>query len=349
MAGSKAGWAGSAMGISEQGGAGRTIGVVVPSYNRAGLLPETLDAILGQTRPPDEVVVVDDGSTDDTQAVLARYAGRVRAIRIANGGDLVARNTGLREMGSDLVAFCDSDDLWRPGFLAAMERLWQAEPRTRAAYGNFVIVRDGVWEQAEKFAAAPAGFWDGLRALGPDIAVFDAPILPRVVGYQPFFPSAMVVDRRAFLAIGGWDEAVSRIVGTDFATALRVAEHAPLGIVRAALVGIRKHGDNFSGDVQKMNLGDALILEHVLRTRPTLAPHEGLIRASIAQRRRAALETAFARGDLAAVREIFALLPGEARGGVVRVKHAVAALPAPLGRALGALLRAAGSARARKP
>ena len=327
----------------------KTIGVVIPAYNRAGLLPATLDAILAQTRAPDEVIVVDDGSTDETPSVLARYAGRARHRRIVNSGELVARNTGVREIGTDLVAFCDSDDLWRPGHLAAMDRLWQAEPRTRAAYADFVIVRDGVWDNDNKFAAAPAGFWEGLRALGPDLAVFDAPIPDRLIGFQPFFPSAMVVDRRFFLDVGGWDEAVSRTVGMDFATHLRVAEHAPLGIVRAALVGIRKHGDNFSADVQKMNLGDALILEHVLRTRPTLAPHEGLIRASIAQRRRAALETAFARGDLAAVREIFALLPGEARGGVVRVKHAVAALPAPLGRALGALLRAAGSARARKP
>ncbi len=337
------------MAISGQGGAGRTIGVVVPSYNRAGLLPETLDAILGQSRAPDEVIVVDDGSGDDTPSVLARYAPRVRAIRIANSGDLVARNTGLRAATADLVAFCDSDDLWRPGFLAAMERLWQAEPRTLAAYGNFVILRDGVWEADEKFAAAPPGFWDGLRPLGADIAVFDAPILARGVGYEPFFPSAMAVDRRAFMAIGGWAAAVSRIVGTDFATALRVAEHAPLGIVTAPLVGIRKHGDNFSGDAQKMNLGDALILEHVLRTRPTLAPHGALIRASIARRRREALATAFARGDLAAVRQIFALLPDEARGGAVRVKAAVAALPAPLGRPLAAMLRAAGTARARRP
>ncbi len=339
---------GSGMGLSGEGATGRTIGVVVPSYNRAGLLPETLDAILGQTRPPDEVIVVDDGSADDTPAVLARYAPRVRAIRIDNSGDLVARNTGLRAAGSDLVAFCDSDDLWRPGFLAAMARLWQAEPRTLAAYGNFVIVREGVWGGEEKFAAAPPGFWDGLRALGEDIAVFDAPILPRVVGFQPFFQSCVVADRRFFLAIGGWDEGVSRLVGGDFATTLRLAEHAPFGIVREALVGIRKHGGNFSADVQKMNLGDALVLEHVLATRPSLAPHAALIRASIARRRGEALATAFARGDLASVRQIFALLPEEARGGAVGVKAAVAALPAPLGHALAKLLRAAGTATARK-
>ena len=112
-----------------------SIGVVVPTYNRAGFLPETLDAILGQTRPPDAIVVVDDGSTDETPSVLARYAPRVKALRITNSGELVARNTGVAALATDLVAFCDSDDLWRPGFLAAMEALWRAEPGTRAAYG----------------------------------------------------------------------------------------------------------------------------------------------------------------------------------------------------------------------
>ena len=324
-----------------------SIGVVVPTYNRAGFLAETLAAILDQTRPPDDVVVVDDGSSDDTPSVLARYAPRVKTLRIANSGDLVARNTGIAALATDLVAFCDSDDLWRDGYLAAMERLWRAEPRTRAAYGDFVIVRDGVWEETSKFAQAPAGFWDGLRPLGPESGVFDAPIVARLIAYQPFFPSAMVVARRFFREAGGWDEAVSRTVGTDFATALRMAEHAPLGVVRAPLVGIRKHGDNYSADGQKMNLGDARVLEHVLRTRPSLAPHAALIRASIARRRRDALETAFARGDFAAVREIHALLPAAERGGKIAVKHAVAALPAPLAKPLAAVLLAAGSARAR--
>src|SRR3981081_4344217 len=109
------------------------ISVVVPAYNRAALLPLTLDAILTQVPPPREVIVVDDGSWDDTQAVLAGYAAPVRTIRIENSGALVARKVGMHAASGELVAFCDSDDLWRPGFLAAMEALWRAEPGTKAA------------------------------------------------------------------------------------------------------------------------------------------------------------------------------------------------------------------------
>ncbi len=324
-----------------------SISVVVPAYNRAALLPFTLDAILAQTPRPREVIVVDDGSRDDTPAVTARYAARVNAIRIENSGDLVARNVGLRAASGELVAFCDSDDLWRPGFLAAMVALWQAEPAAKAAYGNFVILRDGQWERDEKFAAAPPGFWDGLRRVGPGLGVFDQPIAARLVQFQPFFPSCLTVRRDFFLEIGGWDEAVSRIVGCDFATTLRLAEHAPLGVVERALVGIRKHAGNISADVQAMNLGDSLVLEHVLATRPAMMPYAAAIRASIGRRRCDALDHAFAQRDLAGVRAIDALMTPAQRSRRTKVKRLVAALPDPIGRAAAGLLLALGSIRSR--
>jgi glycosyltransferase involved in cell wall biosynthesis len=303
------------------------ISVVVPTYNRADLLPETLSAILGQSRPPDEVIVVDDGSRDETAAVLAGYAAPVRAIRIANSGDLVARNVGLRAATGDLVAFCDSDDLWRPDFLAAMAELWACEPKLHAAFSDFIHVRGGVWETDRKFDAAPAGYWDAAREIGRDAWVFDASIFVRLVDFQPLFPSCMVVDRRWFAAIGGWDEGASRMVGSDSATALRVGQAPPVAMLRRPLVGIRRHAGNFSGDVQAMNLGDARVLEYVLATRPELAPDTAIIRASIADRRRAALETAFARRDMAAIRDIYPLLAPAERNWKTRIKHLIARLP----------------------
>ena len=113
------------------------ISVVVPTYNRSHLIRETLDAILAQTHAPHEIIVVDDGSTDDTRTVLASYGERIRAISIANSGDLVARNTGLRIAQGHLVAFCDSDDLWMPGYLAEMSAQWRAEPRLLSCYSDF--------------------------------------------------------------------------------------------------------------------------------------------------------------------------------------------------------------------
>ncbi|HQT75849.1 MAG: hypothetical protein B7Z80_26995 [Rhodospirillales bacterium 20-64-7] len=311
------------------------ISVVVPTYNRADLLPVTLDAILAQTLPPHEVIVIDDGSCDETPSVLRHYASAVRGRTIENAGELVARNTGLRMATGDLVSFCDSDDLWRPDLLASMAELWRRAPGVRTAYCDFVIVREDIRGDQNKFAGAPEGFWDDLRVVGPELGVFDSAVIDRLIRYQPFFPSCMTVDREFFLSLGGWDEAASRIVGCDFATTLRVGEHPPIGVVRKPLVGIRKHAGNFSADVQKMNLGDARILELVLASRPSLAEHRKVIEESIAIRRRDALNAAFARHDFESVKSIYPLLPLASRSPALRIKHHVANWPA-IGRGIAA-------------
>ena len=305
-----------------------TISVIVPAYNRADLIGATLDSILAQETRATEIIVVDDGSTDGTQAVLEAYLARIRVIRVVNGGDLAARNVGLRAAASPLVAFCDSDDLWRPTFLTAMVQLWRMAPDLVAAYGNFSIVRDGAWEERTKFDDAPPSFWQGLQVLAPGIGLFETAIPERLLAFQPFFPSAMAVRRTAFLEAGGWDETVSRIVGTDLATVLRAAEQ-PLGIVRQPLVGIRRHGGNFSGDVQAMNLGDALILEQLLTRRPALTAHRAAVLASIADRRAAAADTAFDRRDYEAVRRIQEMLPSSHRPLRRQIKGWISHLPGP--------------------
>jgi len=309
-----------------------SIAVVIPTYNRADLLPLTLAAIRAQTRPPDEIVVVDDASTDDTPSLLARMADemKLRSVRIANGGDLAARNVGLRLCASDLVAFCDSDDLWRPDHLSKMAALFDAVPGMLAAYADFRVVRDGVWEQAGKFDQAPAGFWDDCRGLGESGGVFEAPIVARLLRFQPFFPSAMMARRTVFLNAGGWDEAPGRTLGGDFATALRMAQSPPIGVLREATVGIRKHHDNRSGDTRRTNLGDAEVLAQALRSRPSLSPYASEIGESIVRRRLDALDDAFASLDFASFAAIRVLLPAESLRGSRAIKAAAAALPAPL-------------------
>ncbi len=284
------------------------ISVVIPTFNRSELIGYALDAVLAQQYPASEVIVVDDGSTDDTQALLAARYPSVRVVSVPNGGDTVARNVGLRTASCKIVAFCDSDDLWMPDYLAAMAALWASCPVMLTAYGNFQLVRNGIWDIRTKFDEAPPGFWNGLQRLGPGAGLFRSPVVDKLVRFQPFFPSCMTVNREAFLGIGGWDETVGRIIGCDFATALRAAEY-PLGVLLPPLVGIRRHGGNISGDVMAMELGDAKVLEHVLKTRPNVGCYWSEIMASIADRRAAAADTAFDRRDFAAVLKIQETLP----------------------------------------
>lgn len=91
--------------------------VVVPTYNRARLIRKTILSLLNQTLPPAQIIVVDDGSTDNTREVLREFAEKVEYVWQPNGGDGSARNTGLRMAKCEYVAFLDSDDLWLPNKL----------------------------------------------------------------------------------------------------------------------------------------------------------------------------------------------------------------------------------------
>ena len=90
------------------------VSVIIPSFNRAHCIAGSVESVLAQTFQDLEVIVVDDGSTDDTQEVLARFGNRVRVIRQENGGVSAARNAGIRAARADWIAFQDSDDTWRP-------------------------------------------------------------------------------------------------------------------------------------------------------------------------------------------------------------------------------------------
>lgn len=104
------------------------VSVILPTYNRARIVQRAIDSALAQTCPSIEIVVVDDGSTDDTPSVLARYDARVRVIRQRNAGVAAARNTGLSHAKGEFIAFLDSDDYWLPWKVEAEMAVLRAHP-----------------------------------------------------------------------------------------------------------------------------------------------------------------------------------------------------------------------------
>jgi glycosyltransferase involved in cell wall biosynthesis len=114
-----------------------TVSVIIPTYNRAGLLPQTLASVLAQTYPQVEIIVVDDGSTDETPALLAQYAGRVRVIRQENQGETVARNKGIAAATGDYFTFLDDDDLFLPTKIEKQVRLLCARPDVDVVYCRY--------------------------------------------------------------------------------------------------------------------------------------------------------------------------------------------------------------------
>ena len=112
------------------------VSCIVPTYNGELFLAEALDSILAQTRPPFEILVADDGSTDETLTVAARYADRVRVVRQPNAGPAAARNLGVRESRGGFLAFLDQDDVWHPEKLARQIGRFEARPELQLSVAH---------------------------------------------------------------------------------------------------------------------------------------------------------------------------------------------------------------------
>src|SRR6185295_4577577 len=121
------------------------VSVVIPTYNRADFLVSTVTSVLDQTLKPAEVIVVDDGSTDETERVVRSFPPPVKYVRIENSGVCRARNVGTELATAPWVAYCDSDDLWHPHKLAAQASLLEAAPDVEHGFTNFSVVTGDIW------------------------------------------------------------------------------------------------------------------------------------------------------------------------------------------------------------
>lgn len=124
----------------------QAVSIVIPTYNRADMIGRSLDSVLPQLCPGDEIIVVDDGSKDNTAAVVELYASRaqrngsqIRYVRRANAGVAAARNRGVAEARHDLIAFNDSDDEWLPAKVERQCRLMEARPELVMCFSDFKL------------------------------------------------------------------------------------------------------------------------------------------------------------------------------------------------------------------
>lgn len=174
-----------------------TISAIITTFNRAGVVSRAIDSILAQTRPPDEIIVVDDGSSDNTQEVVERYGPAVRYVRQRNRGLSGARNTGVRESRCDWVAFLDDDDEWFPAKLERQVAGLQAAPEAVLCYTAVSRVR-------------PSGEVEILMPNPPD------KIWPAIRLKTPFTPCSLMVRKDVFQAAGGFDEKLRCVEDWEF-------------------------------------------------------------------------------------------------------------------------------------
>jgi glycosyltransferase involved in cell wall biosynthesis len=121
--------------------------VIIPAFNRAQTLPRALYSCINQTRPPDQIIVVDDGSTDDTSSLISKQFPQVDYIHQPNQGVSTARNTGIRQAihqnNNAWIALLDSDDEWLPNKLERQLAAWQMQPQHRLIHCDEIWIRDG--------------------------------------------------------------------------------------------------------------------------------------------------------------------------------------------------------------
>lgn len=205
------------------------IAVVIPTFNRADLLSRTLDSVFTQTRTAAEVVVVDDGSTDGTTAYLATLDVTTLANPGGGWGPARARDEGLKQISSDLVAFLDSDDLLLPNALAQLGAALEATPEAPFAFGRSLLAShdDDGWHPAGLMTADPAELERPLQSLFG----------------RNFVPSPGTLARVADVKrIGGYPSAVRW--AEDHYFWIRLAQIADPIFVPAVTSVYRMHGGN---------------------------------------------------------------------------------------------------------
>jgi len=201
------------------------VSVIIPAYNSEQYLAEALDSVAVQGYAPLEVIVVDDGSTDGTAGVVARFPS-VRYLYQANRGPASARNAGLGLANGELVAFLDADDVWSHAKLEIQERLLSGDPRAGIILGQTQLARH---VPGAPLGASPIG--------EPGLVISLASALFR---------------RSAFERVGLLDESLRFSEDTDWF--LRAWEcHIPMIIHPQTVLLYRRHDRNLTGDREMAN------------------------------------------------------------------------------------------------
>lgn len=303
--------------------------VVIPCYNGEPFVAEAVDSALAQTYRPVEVIAVDDGSTDGSPVVLARYGERIRVVRQPNRGLPAARNAGIRVARGEYLAFLDADDWWASEFLARSVTALTASGAGIAYCGWQNVGLPG--RRGEPF-------------IPPDYQADPDRLATLVAG--PRWPVHAAVVRRAVVeAVGGFDERLKSC--EDFAFWIRAATCYPLVRVPEALAFYRFHGGQMTRDRW-------LVLESHWRVQQTFLRERPEVALALGRRRVRALThgellrkgfDAYWRRDLPTARAAFRKVMGAGYGRPREWGYMLPALlPLPLHRVLLRLLeRGAGA------
>ena len=263
------------------------VSVAIPSYNAAGTLAETLDSVLGQTYPNVEVIVVDDGSTDNTQGVLARYAERVHVVRKSNGGLASARNAGFVAAQGKYIALLDADDLCMPERIAVQVAYMERSPDIVLCSSDFTAFNGGgvisdsyianYYSRIAETTGGVAGIYPHQRELhflDDVVKVYFGYVYGQMALGSFIHPPTVLFRKNILDKCGLLDEKIVNCC--DFDWFVRMSRLGNFGFISRPLLKYRLSENQMSGSRNRLQIALDIIQvkENVLAADPALYNHK---------------------------------------------------------------------------
>ncbi len=242
------------------------VSVIIPTFNRAQLVGEAVVSALGQEAVDFEVIVVDDGSTDDTRSVLAAFGAAIRPVFQPNRGVSAARNTGIRTANREWLAFLDSDDLWLPRKLRRQLDFLLERPDFKICQTEEIWLRNGRRLNPRNYHQKPQGY-----------------CFPRLLERCLISPSAVVIHRGVFDEVGFFDESLPAC--EDYDLWLRIGCRHPIGLVEEPFTIKRGgHPDQLSINTPMLDRYRLLALVKLLQREPLSIGQQEQVLAVLGQK-----------------------------------------------------------------
>jgi glycosyltransferase involved in cell wall biosynthesis len=244
------------------------VSAIIPAYNTAPFISESIDSVLGQKFKDFEIIVINDGSPDtiELEKALEAYASRIQYIKQENAGAPAARNAGISSACGEFLAFLDSDDIWLPDYLETQVRFLDGHPDVVAS------ITDAV-----RFGKQGEVVWKMVKGATPTVLTFDR-MLKREGGQ---IPSATVARRMETVAAGMFDEKLPHAEDMEFCVRICFPDRA-IGYPGAPLVKYRQRTGSLTSDPRKWNAAEAVALRRLGEKLELSAAQRAVLKEEIA-------------------------------------------------------------------
>ena len=230
------------------------VSVVIPTYNSAKFLVESINSVLDQNYKDYEIIVIDDGSTDNTKEVLMPFMSKIRYIFKENGGPASARNMGISQSKGKYIAFLDSDDLWLPEKLELQISMLEKRPDVGLVHSDATLFDEsGKLENLHK---------------GLDRKYLHGDIFPHLFTRNFIMTLTVIAKKECFENVGLFDKNLLR--AQDYDMWLRISNNFGIGYIDGPLAMHRDHGEQISKNTDKTLLYAMKVIEKTIENCPDI-------------------------------------------------------------------------------